>query len=342
MKKIVIFLIVCLAMFELSAQAPMVFNYQAVARNSSGVSLNNQSLSFRVSLLQGSANGTIVYSEVHNVTSNQLGLVNLKIGLGASTGNLSNVDWAAGPYFLKTEMDPNGGVNYILMGTSELLSVPYALYAESSGENHWEKTNSDIHYMNGNVGIGINTPSESLEINGRSKMDGMIIGNESLLPSHAQSDVKIVSNSNALDAVLVKHPGSGLNSSLGALNNRDIRMTMGVGGSNRSQVFQANWAFLKTADNLSFSSVSGLAIGHSTSSAPIVFMQNSQEKIRIDANGDLGIGTNNPRTGLHVSNEDIYIDDATKGVIMKSPNGQCWRMTVDNSGSPVFTLIPCP
>jgi hypothetical protein len=116
------------------AQAPQSFNYQAVARDASGAVLSNQAVSFRISLLQGSATGTNVYSETHPITTNQFGLVNFAIGGGTIvSGSFANINWAQGPYFAQVELDATGGSTYVIMNTTQLLSVPYAQYAEKSG-----------------------------------------------------------------------------------------------------------------------------------------------------------------------------------------------------------------
>lgn len=118
----------------LSSQAPRGFTYQAVARNISGDIIPNQDVSFRISLLQGNIDGVSVYEEEHFVTTNAFGLVILTIGQGLNPqGNFSLINWGAGPYFLMVEFDANGKNDFSLMGTNELLSVPYALYAETSG-----------------------------------------------------------------------------------------------------------------------------------------------------------------------------------------------------------------
>lgn len=118
----------------LSSQAPRGFTYQAVARNISGDIIPNQDVSFRISLLQGNIDGVSVYKEEHFVTTNAFGLVILTIGQGLNPqGNFSLINWGAGPYFLMVEFDANGKNDFSLMGTNELLSVPYALYAETSG-----------------------------------------------------------------------------------------------------------------------------------------------------------------------------------------------------------------
>jgi len=116
------------------AQSPQAFNYQALVRNGSGIALANQLVNFKIGLLQGSASGFAVYEESHSVTTDNAGLVNFGIGSGnVITGLFTEINWRLGPYFVKVEIDPNGGTAYVLMSTTQLLSVPYALYAEKSG-----------------------------------------------------------------------------------------------------------------------------------------------------------------------------------------------------------------
>ena len=118
----------------LFAQAPQKMSYQAVVRNANNTLVTSQNVSARVSILQGSVNGTPVYVEIHNATTNANGLLTLEVGGGSTVvGSLAAVDWANGPFFLKSEIDPNGGVNYSIEGTQQLMSVPYALYAEKAG-----------------------------------------------------------------------------------------------------------------------------------------------------------------------------------------------------------------
>ena len=118
MKKIFSFVILNCFVIVAFAQAPQGFNYQAVARNSSGIALVSQPIGLQISLLQGTASGTIVYTETHAVTSNNLGLVNLVVGNGTVvTGTFTTINWAAGPYFIEVSMDITGGTTYLLMGT---------------------------------------------------------------------------------------------------------------------------------------------------------------------------------------------------------------------------------
>ena len=117
------------------AQSPEKFTYQSIIKNSSGYLLKNQDVGLRISVLRNSTNGIAVYSEEHFPTSNSNGLVTLIIGEGLTGDNFSDINWGGGEYFLKVEVDPEGGVNYTMNQTSQLLSVPYALYAENAKLN---------------------------------------------------------------------------------------------------------------------------------------------------------------------------------------------------------------
>ena len=120
----------------LSAQAPQGFNYQGVARDNNGNILKSQTLGFRVSILADSTNGTAVYSETHTVASNSSGVFELVVGQGTVvSGNFSMINWGSASHFLKTEMDAAGGTNYVFYGTTQLMSVPYAMFAEKAGSS---------------------------------------------------------------------------------------------------------------------------------------------------------------------------------------------------------------
>jgi hypothetical protein len=134
MKRILLSLI-AIATISLSSfgQSPEGFKYQAVVRDAGNLILNNQAVGMRVTVQQGSIGGTAVYTETFSPTSNAYGLVNIEIGSGNTTDDFSTIDWSAGPYFIETAMDVTGGTTYVVMGTSQLMSVPYALYAKTSG-----------------------------------------------------------------------------------------------------------------------------------------------------------------------------------------------------------------
>ena len=166
MKKITLSMVMITIAISVIAQTPQAFKYQAVARDNAGNVLDNRNVSFRIGILQGSASGTLIYSETHLGTTNEFGLVSLEVGNGTEvSGVFEEIDWGNGLYFLKIEMDENGETNYQLMGTSQLLSVPFSLFSESSADAFWEKSGTDIFYDQGNIGVGTNNPTVPLEVN---------------------------------------------------------------------------------------------------------------------------------------------------------------------------------
>lgn len=121
---------------EVLAQLPQAFSYQGIALDKEDLPVVNQALGFKISILEDSAAGNSVYSETHTATSSEIGLFNLQIGRGTVLeGLFGNINWGVKRHFVKVEMDIEGGENYTLAGTVELLTVPYALYALESGSS---------------------------------------------------------------------------------------------------------------------------------------------------------------------------------------------------------------
>ena len=129
MKRLFTILAAVLLTASVFAQSPEKMTYQAIVRDATQTLVTNQAVGMQISILQGSATGTVVYSETQTPTTNINGLLSIEIGSGVA---FYTIDWANGPYFLKTETDPTGGTNYSITGTSQLLSVPYALYAKTA------------------------------------------------------------------------------------------------------------------------------------------------------------------------------------------------------------------
>ena len=128
---LIILLVLCAS--TLFAQAPDKFNYQTVVRNAGNAVVADAMVGVRVSILQGSASGEVVYVETHSAVTNSNGLLTVEIGGGkVQQGVFEDIDWAGGPYFLRTETDPNGGSIYTVTETQPLQSVPYALYAKEA------------------------------------------------------------------------------------------------------------------------------------------------------------------------------------------------------------------
>jgi len=132
MKRIITVLTITLLIGSICAQSPEKMSYQAIVRNSNNEPVTNKEIGMRISILQGSPDGTPVYIESQTPTSTSYGLVILEIGTGNTTDDFSSIDWSNGSYYIKTETDLTGGTNYTISGTVQLLSVPYALYAKSA------------------------------------------------------------------------------------------------------------------------------------------------------------------------------------------------------------------
>ena len=138
MKKFICFLavIASLSAFSiLNAQSPQKINYQAVVRNTSDELMKNTGIGMQISILQGSSTGSAVYVERHFPTTSSSGLVTIEIGSGILvSGSFSGINWSSGTYFIKSDIDLNGGATYTISGTSQILSVPFALYSENTNE----------------------------------------------------------------------------------------------------------------------------------------------------------------------------------------------------------------
>ena len=135
MKRVFVLLLMGLMSTSIFAQAPQKMSYQAVVRDASNNLVTNTAVGMQISILQGTITGTAVYVETQIPTTSGAGLVSMEIGNGTVvSGTFSDIDWSNGPYYIKVETDLEGGSNYTISGTTQLMSVPYALYAEKSGD----------------------------------------------------------------------------------------------------------------------------------------------------------------------------------------------------------------
>ena len=170
MKRIFTILMACAMSVVLFGQAPQKMSYQAVVRNLSNDLVKNQAVGMRISILQGSVSGTVVYSETQVPTTNVNGLVTIQIGGGSG---FDTIIWANGPYFIKTETDPTGGSSYTITGTSQLLSVPYALYAGKVSTFSYNNLTNKPTLTNGTVtSVDVSGGTTGLTTNG-----GPVTGN---------------------------------------------------------------------------------------------------------------------------------------------------------------------
>ena len=149
MKKISLVLtLIALTVSSVISQAPQTFNYQATIRDDAGQLLTSVPVTLRISILQEGASGESVYSEIHYVTTSSLGIINLKVGDGSSTDNFENINWSSNHYFIKVEVDPAAGTDFVTMGINELSSVPYALSARVSESVEWQNVLNKPDFIN--------------------------------------------------------------------------------------------------------------------------------------------------------------------------------------------------
>lgn len=318
-------LIICFAFVQ--AQSPHSFKYQAVLRDNGGLPLIEKNITVKINILQGSLTGLSAYSEVHQAKTSPVGVVNLEIGKGTqNTGNFTTISWGTNTHFVKIEIDPMGGSNFEQVGTSQLMSVPYALYSEKSGDEKWGKVNSDISYLGGNVGIGTSNPTVKLDVEGVNA--AIQLSKAELKSSESDGKGRIDFKSDQTD-----------------LSNAYLTSLNRIGDLSEDLIFglqqpignTTSWNILESWRG------AGLMVSSSgTEQKPLLFGIDRLEKMRIDGSGNVGIGTINPKSKLQVESGDVFINSIDSGLIMKSPNGNCWRMSVDNSGNPVFSSITCP
>ena len=236
MKKLLPLLLVLLST-TVFAQSPNAFNYQAVVRDASGNVLVNQPVGLRVAILQGTQNGSIVYQETFSPTTNGFGLANVVIGTGTVlNGSFSSINWGSGPYFIQVSVDPSGGTAYSVLGTSQLVSVPYALHAKNVPTSLSQLTND----------VGFVTTSNDADSNPTNEIQTLSLNGSTLSISGANS---------------VTLPTSG-----GGGNTLDMAYDQGGPGLGRSITVDAGEVSISTATSNGI----GLRVTNSNSGTAII------------------------------------------------------------------------
>jgi len=296
------------------AQAPQKMSYQAVLRNANNTLVSNTPVAMRVSVLQGSASGTAVYVERHTLTTNINGLATFEIGSGTIiSGSFATINWASGQYFVKTETDPAGGTNYTISGTSQLLSVPYALYAKTvDGVSATNTTNWNSAFSWGNH-AGLYRPITYVpnwsEITNKPLLDG------SETKVTAGTTVSITGAGTTASPYVINSTGTGMSSPQWATNGDNISNTntnnvgigvtdpeykLDLGGRMRIRATPGSRAgiFLNNEANTASPAFVGMQsddrVGFFGSGIGWSFMVNT-------TNGNVGIGTFNSAAKLEVN-----------------------------------------
>ncbi len=271
---ILIGFVICVTSYTVQSQVPQSFKYQAVVRDRAGQVLPSQDINLQISILQSNTEGPEVYREMHSVTTSELGMVNIEVGKGKSlAGSFAAIDWSAGNYYLRIGMDPAGGTNFELMGFSQLLSVPYALYADKAGSGErtndydWQILGPDVvtghggSYPAGNVGVGNNAPQTLL----------------------------YVAKNMGEPTITIRNMGGG-------------------GGATYAMVDDlsgANWKFKATT-------YGGFKIRDQAYGLDVLTMEpnSAANALYINSSGYVGLGTTTPINKLSIENGDMYMRDS--------------------------------
>lgn len=179
MKRYILLIALIIGFLSLYSQAPNKLSYQIEVTDNDDQLITNQQINVKISILESSIDGSVIFTENHIVTTDYTGLANIEIGNGQQlTGKFAAIDWSKGPFFIKTEVDPEGGINFMTKGVSELLSVPYSLYSKTAekvinasyndlNDKPVGVNKGDILYWNGEgwAIIPIGYPGQWLQIN---------------------------------------------------------------------------------------------------------------------------------------------------------------------------------
>jgi len=348
MKKLLSILVSVFFAAIVFAQAPEKMSYQSVIRNNDNQLVTNQQVGMQISILHGSIDGTASYVETQNPTTNANGLVSIEIGNGTTvSGSFSNIDWSSGLYFIKTETDPSGGTNYTITGTSQLLSVPFALQSNSAEKlnsgfsgDYFNLTGKPFTYdNNSNVQNVFYNEGNTLRF-GQSKWEyqpynyQIVVANDSI--NKLPGGILIVGHDTTTTGGFTKVPleiiGEIKNVTYGYEPSNSLGRLIKLRREDKNE-----GAVVPKNIFIGITKYDELFIGESALDNRIIF-----------DGSRLGIGVERPKTLFNLGSGELYIEnggtpDTQSGIILKTPdNTKCYKLTIDNSGNLITTLIDCP
>lgn len=316
-----LFLLTCLVCFSILsfAQAPQQISYQGVARHSAGTVLVNQSIGVEFKIHQGSIGGTVIFTEAHTISTNAFGLFTLGIG-SVNTSGFSAVNWANGPFFLEIFIDPTGGTSYSSVGTQQLMSVPFALYAQSAG-NVTPTPTITINSPNtistpsaGNYALSVVSQSLSISSNSLSITNGNTVSLPVATVYTAGTGISITSGSvitNTAPNQTVTITGTGIATATNSSPNYTVNVPSPVMSfNNATGTYSYTQGTYTTALSLlpssSFNQGAGsgiLSIGSSTMTIPGtgILSRSGSTVTLANATDNVGVGTTTPAEKLVVS-----------------------------------------
>ena len=309
MKNLITVCFACLQVL-LFAQAPEGVNYQAVIRNNSGDVLSNNNVGLQISLYQNTAGGTLVYQESFQTTTDNFGLVNLVIGQGLNiSGSFENVDWSNGPFFIEIAADENGGANYEIIGSQELMSVPYALYAKTAG--------------NGPQGIQGETGPQGIQ--GEIGPQGVqgeqgIQGNTGAQGDTGPQGEQGIQGDVGPQGIQGAQGEQGVQGDIGPQGIQGLQGEQGVQGVVGLQGIQGNTG----NDGSDGLLPNGTAIGNTTFWDGTEWVVDNNNLF--NSGGNVGLGTTSPAAKLEVSGGDIAISSPFKYKVKDATDGDNFLM----------------
>lgn len=306
-----------LSINALFAQVPQAFNYQAVIRDASGQILPNSEIPIIIQIKsKATGSDSLLYSELIQAQTSAYGVVNMAVGRNdVIFGAFDSINWFLTPIFIETLVDIDQTGSFVSIGETEVLSVPYSLTSPNSAgsaDSPWKENGNDVYVTNSFVGIGTDSPTKPLFI----EMTSSGTNNRVLLQLNNKSDDSGSATRMDLTA------GNGSNMSFLGLSTFAKSYTASPGYGGYSAVFAA-----KESDGL------------------ILRSDNTNGRIRFNIGGSSLVNEKahfNVEGRLTLMKSDVYLENIGSGVIMKSPDGNCWRVTPDNSGNLISTSINCP